>query len=101
MMVIAEKIKNNETEMVEQKLKLHFSNVEVYRYNIASIRVRIIDVQFQGKSKSDRHELVSAYLDDLPEDIQSDITVLLLLTPEEITYSPMNVEFEYPSPSRL
>jgi stress-induced morphogen len=100
-MVVAEKIKNHETALIEQKLKPHFSNVEAYRYNVASIRVRVIDSQFQGKSKVDRFDIVSSCLDELPEDIQTDITILLILTPEEIATSPMNVEFEYPSPSRL
>jgi stress-induced morphogen len=97
------KKKNRETKKIEEVIKPSFPNadVEVYRYNSASIRVRMIDIQFRGKSKAERHDMVAPLLRNLPENTQADITVLLLLSPEELETSPMNVEFEYPSPSRL
>jgi stress-induced morphogen len=100
-MSIAEKNRTEETEKIEKTIQPNFPNVEAYRYNSASIRVRVIDGRFQNKSKSERHEMVYPLLKDLPEEILSDVTILLLLTPEELDTSPMNVEFEHPSPSRL
>ena len=38
---------------------------------------------------------------ELPEETQSDVTILLLLAPEEAGRSLMNLEFENPSPSRV
>ena len=55
----------------------------------------------RGKSKPERERIVSALLQQLPEEIEGDITLLLLLTPVEAIDSMMNVEFEHPSPSIL
>jgi hypothetical protein len=95
------KQKNEETDLIEKKLRSVFPNVEAYRYNIASIRVRIIDEHFRGKSKLERDDWVSPLLEGLPEETQNDITILLLLTPEELDHSLMNLEFENPSPSHF
>jgi predicted nucleotide-binding protein (sugar kinase/HSP70/actin superfamily) len=95
------KIKNEETRLIEGKLMPRFTNVEAYRYNPASIRVRIIDECFKHKSNPERDNLVSPLLDELPQEIQDDITILLLLTEEEKEQRMMNVEFESPSPSML
>lgn len=95
------KQKNEQTKLIEERLRPHFPNVEAYRYNIASIRVRIIDERFRGKSKPDREEMVLPIIEDLPEEIQTDLTILLLLVPKETDQSMMNVEFENPTPSIL
>ena len=88
-----------ETEIVEKALKTQFSDVEAYRYNSASIRVRIIDERFNNKSLTTREKMVLPIIRQLPEETQADITVLLLIPPEEATVSMMNTEFEHPSPS--
>ena len=97
---VAEK-KTAETKKIEQVVGKRFPNVEAYRYNSASIRVRVIDEAFLGKSKAEREQMLASLLDSLPDKTQRDITILLLLAPEETTTSMMNVEFEQPSPSDL
>lgn len=77
------------------------AKVDVYRYNSASIRIRIVDDCFKGKSLVEREEMVLPLIRKLPKKTQSDITVLLLLAPEEVSGSLMNLEFEDPTPSRL
>jgi hypothetical protein len=41
------------------------------------------------------------YLGQLPEDVQSDISTLLLLAPEETKTSFANIEFDDPVPSEI
>jgi hypothetical protein len=77
------------------------AQVTSYRQNSGSIRVRIIDPDFRKLDKALRHDQVWGILDPLPEDILSQITVLLLLTPEEAKTSFANMDFENPIPSRL
>jgi len=77
------------------------SKIKVYRQNSASIRARIVDPDFDGVNKADRHEIVWNFLQDLPENQQSEISVLLLLTPNEVESSFANLDFDNPIPSRL
>jgi acid stress-induced BolA-like protein IbaG/YrbA len=92
---------NRKTRLIEQLLGRDFPNTTAYQYNPASIRVRVVDERFQGQSKVKRHDMVSPLLKQLPEDVQIDITILLLLAPEETEHSMMNLEFERPTPSVL
>ena len=77
------------------------AQVDLYRQNLVSVRLRIIDPDFAGELKSQRHRLVWQYLESLPEEVQSDISTLLVLTPEELPRSFGNFEFEDPVPSEL
>jgi len=77
------------------------ADVDVYRYNPVSIRIRIIDPDFDGKSIPQRERAVWKHLRTLPEDVRADISVCLLITPAEQASSPMNLEFEKPSRSRM
>jgi len=77
------------------------AKIEAYRYNSASIRIRIIDPDFAGKDLVERDNGVAPILEELPEEIQSEITVLLLITPQERKRSPMSLEFDDPLPSSL
>lgn len=77
------------------------ANIVIYRQNSVSVRIRVVDPDFANVSKSDRHEAVWAFIKDLPEEQQSEISVLLLLTPEELKMSFANYEFENPIPSQL
>lgn len=77
------------------------ADVSVYRYNPVSIRIRIIDPDFSGLSIPQRSKSVWRLLKELPEEVRGDISVCLLLTPDEQPSSPMNLEFENPSRSRL
>jgi stress-induced morphogen len=75
--------------------------IDLYRQNSVSIRVRIIDPDFAGRSKIDRSKEAWKYLNALPDEIQSDLSTLILLTPEETKMSFSNLEFEDPTPSLL
>lgn len=77
------------------------AEVVIYRQNPVSVRVRIVDPDFVGQSKLERSDTVWEYLDQLDEEVQGDISTLLLLTPEELGKSFANFEFEHPSPSML
>jgi stress-induced morphogen len=63
----------------------------VYRYNPASIRVKIVDPAFHGHSKGERHDHVWQFLQRLPEDVLSQISVLLCLDRGEPSF--LDAEF--------
>jgi stress-induced morphogen len=77
------------------------AEIDAYRQNSASIRIRVIDPDFQGMDRVARHDTIWKILELLPEDIVSQITVLLPLTPDEREASFANMDFENPIPSRL
>ena len=77
------------------------AEIEAYRQNSVSVRIRILNRAFAGKSRVDREEEVWAVLDQLPEECASEISLLLLLTPEEAKSSFASIEFDDPEPSRL
>jgi hypothetical protein len=77
------------------------SEIEIYRYNSISLRLRVKDPAFAGVDKFDRHEQVWKYLEKLPDEVQGDITMLVLLAPGEEADSLANFEFEKPSRSLL
>jgi stress-induced morphogen len=96
-----------ETERIVELLKPHYRRhlrnypPAAYRYNSASIRVRVVDEAFRGKSRPERERMVLPVLEQLPEETLSEVMILLLLAPEELDDDLMNLEFENPSPSRL
>ena len=78
------------------------AKIDAYRQNSASIRLRIIDPAFEAHDRVQREELIWEILGRLlPEEIQSQITLVLLLTPKEASFSFANFEFENPLPSNL
>ena len=77
------------------------ADIELYRRNNVSVRVRIIDPDFAGKSRARREEEVWPLLDQLPDDVVADVTMLVLLTPEEKEESLASFEFDHPSPSLI
>jgi hypothetical protein len=94
--------------MVEELLGPHFQQADAYRYNSASIRVRVIDPSFEGMSREKRDALVEPYLDKLPPETQRDIVTLFTFAPSDLQRTPatfkeylLNTEFEAPSPSML
>jgi stress-induced morphogen len=91
---ISEALKEFKSSHPEAKIKS-------YRQNSASIRIRIIDPCFQGMDRAQRHDMIWKILESLSEDILSQVSVLLLLTPEEVKKSFANMDFENPIPSRL
>ena len=98
-----------ETRQVEEVLRrAGFDQVVAYRYNSASIRVRVIDPGFEGKPREERDAMVEKYLAQLPAEIQRDIVTLFTLAPSELKETPktfrefmLNTEFDDPSPSML
>ena len=75
------------------------AEISLYRQNSVSIRIRIIDPRFAGMSRADRSDSVWNYFESLSDETQSDITMLVLLTPAELSRSMANLEFEDPVPS--
>ncbi|MBX9679966.1 MAG: BolA family transcriptional regulator [Gemmataceae bacterium] len=98
------KNRTNETDAVEAALRDGFPQYAkkhppaAYRYNPSSIRIRLVSDVFEGLSQSERERLVLPLLRTLPETVQEDVTLLLLLTPREMTSSMINQEFVAPSP---
>ena len=94
-----------ETRKIEELLGANFDRVDAYRFNSASIRVRVIDPRFEGKSIEEREEMVLPLLQKLPKRTQEDILLLLTLAPSELQgmnrHLLVNLEFEQPLPSRL
>jgi hypothetical protein len=77
------------------------SQIDLYRQNSVSVRIRIIDPRFAKMSVVDRHDSVWKYLDSLSEETQGDISMLVLLAPTELGRSMANLEFEDPVPSTI
>ncbi len=101
--------RTDETRRVEDVLRrAGFETVDAYRYNAASIRIRVIDPQFEGLPAEKRDAMVEPHLEQLPERTQADIMNLFTFAPSELNESPttlrkfrLNAEFDDPSPSLL
>ncbi|MEX0775384.1 MAG: hypothetical protein WD042_06670 [Phycisphaeraceae bacterium] len=97
--------RTDETRRVEKVLRAAFEKADAYRYNSASIRVRVIDAKFEGLAPERRDAIVEAYLKQLPERTQADIINLYTFAPSELKESSkevlVNTEFDDPSPSML
>ena len=75
------------------------AEVVLYRRDPYSVRVRVIDPGFAGRSLADRFDSVWEVIEPLPEDLQSQVSILLTLTPEEAeTMSIANYDFDHPIP---
>ncbi len=77
------------------------AEIDVYRLNRVSVRVRVVDPDWAGQPRPQRHQTVWRYLDALSDDDQSDVSTLLLLTPHEARRSFANFEFDDPVASEL
>ena len=51
------------------------AQIDLYRQNKVSVRVRIIDPDFASQDRIERHKYVWKYLDSLDDESLSDITV--------------------------
>jgi|HubBroStandDraft_1064217.scaffolds.fasta_scaffold301029_3 stress-induced morphogen len=98
-------MRTKESRQLEKLLRTKFPHTDAYRYNSASIRVRVVDRRFKGKSVAKRDDMVEPLLAKLPAKIQGDIMNLLTLYPRETEDSlrarVANLEFEEPTPSLL
>jgi stress-induced morphogen len=99
----SKRIRPTAEEQIYKVLSTEFArkNITVYRYNSAAIRVRVVDARFHGKSIVERENMVFPLIQQLPEDIQSEITIFLPLSPKEAKTSLMNGEFEDSTPAAL
>lgn len=89
-------------EALEQYQAAHRrAEIEAYRQNSVSVRVRVIDPGFEGKSRTQREDEVWPFLNKLPEETSAEISLLLLLTPKEAKTSFASLEFDDPIPSRI
>jgi stress-induced morphogen len=70
------------------------AEVSVHRDSPVSVRVRVIDPDFRDKSRSERHKTVWPLLYPLDEDTLAELTMLLLITPEEEDTSLANQDFK-------
>ena len=77
------------------------AEISLYRQNGVSVRIKIVDPEFEGVSKSARHASAWGFLERLPDEIQSDISMLVLLAPGQENQSLANIEFEDPSRSAI
>ncbi len=101
--------RTDESRMVEDELReAGYERVDAYRYNSASLRVRVIDKRFESIPREERDQIVEPFIDKLPPSTQSDIVSLVLLSPSEFNQPNntfrefmLNTEFENPSPSIL
>ncbi|NQT38953.1 MAG: hypothetical protein HQ581_15760 [Planctomycetes bacterium] len=104
-----EAMRTDETREVEGVLlKAGFEKVDAYRYNSASIRVRVIHSKFEGLPPAKRDAMVEPCLEQLPERTQADIMNLFTFAPSELQQTPktfreflLNTEFDDPTPSML
>ena len=77
------------------------ANIELDRWSNVSVRIRIIDQDFRGKSRSDREMEIWPLFDVLSEDAVADVSMLLLITPEEKDESLASFEFDHPTKSMI
>ena len=75
------------------------AQIEGRRHSPVSVRLRILDPDFHGKDRLEREPEIWQLLQQLPDDVFVNITMLLLLTPEEAEKSFASQEFEHPIPS--
>jgi hypothetical protein len=72
------------------------AEIDVRRRHEVSIHIRIIDPDIRGLNRVERYPEVGKILRKLPGEVYADITLLLLLTPEEAPNSLANMDFENP-----
>lgn len=75
---------------------------EVYRYNPASIRIRVVGDLYAGMPKSSRHDHAYDFISQRSEsDLLDEISMLLLLPESEKKNNFTSHEFDDPSKSLL
>lgn len=98
------KVQDKTTALIFAALKEAFPdlpddpNQVVYRYNEASVRVRVVSAKFVGKTSAERYAMVGAAYEPLPPDATDDVTIQLTLTPRESKQSFQLVSQEFDEP---
>ena len=67
-----EALRTDESRGVEEFLRKHFEIADAYRYNSASVRVRIIDPKFRNLTNEERDDLVEPVLERLDPKTQAE-----------------------------
>ena len=94
-------VKRLAAALMEYEKQNPAAEISLYRHNSVSVRIRIIDPSFQKLDRPDRHAKVWSFLENLPDEAEGDISMLALMTPNEVANSVANVEFDNPIPSKL
>lgn len=77
------------------------AEIEAYRHNSVSVRIRVLNPDFANKTYAQREDEIWSILNKLPEETVAEVSLLLLLTPEEAKKSFASCEFDDPIPSKL
>ena len=80
-----------------RKSGLSKAKVDAYRHGRFSIRLRVIDPSFHDCTIAERNRMTARLFDGLPESIDQDVSLVLLLSPQESKTHFMNEEFEHPT----
>jgi hypothetical protein len=75
------------------------AEIEAYRYNNVSVRIRVIDPDFKRLSRGEREKELWELFEELPEEIVAEISLLIMLTPAEAKKSFASMEFDDPIPT--
>jgi hypothetical protein len=98
-------MRTKDTKEIEDLLHKEFERVDAYRPNPYSIRIGVIDPEFEGRSVADRQDMVLPLIRKLRKETQEDILLLLTMAPSELggrnRHLLVNLEFENPIPSRI
>ncbi len=92
-------LRDRDSERVEEELRAAgFAQVDAYRFNKASIRVRVVDPRFAGMPFTGREGLVNPALEGLPRRIFRDLLMVLMVSPDrdDPRQVPLEAEFEAP-----
>lgn len=73
----------------------------VFRYDPASVHIRVLDPDFAGVDIPEREDMVWQVLDTLPDPVVQDISILLLLPPDERDSYQLSRDFDKPSRSAI
>jgi hypothetical protein len=73
------------------------AKVEVQRRNNAIVNIRVIDPDFHTTPRHERDGLVWPLLEPLPEEVLTQLYLLILLTPQEAKTSVASFEFDHPT----
>lgn len=91
-----EALRDADSQLTERTLcDAGWERVAAFRYNAASIRVRVVDRRFEGLSRQQRIELVEPTVATLPVAVQSSIVAVWVFTPQEAEYDPAFTAFGY------
>ena len=77
------------------------AKIDVYRHSSVSVRIRVVSSEFKGMGWAEREDDLWPILEELPEEVMAEISLLLMFTPDEAKKSFANMEFDNPVPSPL